>query len=261
MNRSSNKSTVSRRARILDEIDNMGQVSVSDLSRSFQVSEVTIRNDLAQLEKQNMLIRARGGAIKIKLRNIGVDSPLSEKMRVHFREKQQIGQAAAALISDGDTIILDSGTTTAEIAKNLGKFKDLTIITNALNIAVFLAENYDFNVFMPGGFLRKRSLSLVGAVAEENFSRYYCDKLFMGADGLDVKHGLSTPNMEEANVNRIMTEIASKVVVVADSSKFFRRRFAFIAPITKIHTLVTDSGISAQDKLMLEQAGIEVIIA
>jgi DeoR family transcriptional regulator of aga operon len=261
MNRSSNKSTVARRARILDEIDSKGQVSVAELSRTLKVSEVTIRNDLAQLERQNMLIRARGGAIKIKLRNIGVDSPLSDKMKENFREKQLIGQAAAKLVSDGDTIILDSGTTTAEIAKNLGQYRDLTIITNALNVANILAENFDFNVFMPGGFLRKKSLSLVGSIAEEIFNRYYCDKLFLGVDGIDVKHGLSTPNVEEAHVNSIMIDIAKKVIVVTDSSKFFRRRFALIAPLSKIHTLVTDSGITDHDKLMLEQAGIEVIIA
>ncbi len=261
MSRSSNKSTVSRRAQILDEIEAKGQVSVSELSQSFEVSEVTIRNDLAQLEKQNMLIRARGGAIKIKLQNIGVDSPLSDKMREHFKEKQRIGQVAAKLISEGDTIILDSGTTTAEIAKNLGDFKDLTIITNAINIATILADYNDFNVFMSGGMLRKKSLSLVGVMAEENINRYYCDKLFLGVDGIDQEHGLSTPNVEEAHVNRIMISIAKKVIVVADSSKFFRRRFAAIAPISKIDVLVTDSGISAQDKIMLEQVGIEVITA
>ena len=260
MSRSSNKSTVTRRARILDEIESKGQVSVTDLSHSFNVSEVTIRNDLAQLEKQHMLIRARGGAIKIKLQNIGVDSPLSEKMRDHFKEKQRIGQAAARLISEGDTIILDSGTTTAEVAKNLDQFKDLTIITNAINIATILAEKYDFNVFMPGGFLRKKSLSLVGVMAEENIKKYYCDKVFLGVDGLDSNHGLSTPNVEEAHVNQIMIDIAKKIIVVTDSSKFFHRRFASIAPISKIDILVTDSGISDHDKKMLEQAGIEVII-
>ncbi len=261
MSRSSNKSTVARRAQILDEIESKGQVAVADLSQEFGVSEVTIRNDLAQLEKQNMLIRARGGAIKIKLQNIGVDSPLSDKMREHFKEKQQIGQAAAKLISEGDTIILDSGTTTAEIAKNLDELKELTIITNAINIATILADKNDFNVFMPGGMLRKKSLSLVGVMAEENINRYYCDKLFLGVDGIDREHGLSTPNVEEAHVNRMMIDISKKVIVVTDSSKFFRRRFASIAPITKIDILVTDSGISNQDKIMLEQAGIEVIIA
>jgi DeoR family transcriptional regulator of aga operon len=246
---------------ILDEIGSKGIVSVTDLSQSYKVSEVTIRNDLAQLERQNMLIRARGGAIKIKLQHIGVDSPLSEKMREHFKEKQRIGKAAARLISEGEIIILDSGTTTAEIAKNLDMFKDLTIITNAINIATILAENYDFNVFIPGGILRKKSLSLVGIMAEENINRYYCDKLFLGVDGIDKEHGLSTPNVEEAHVNRMMINIAKKVIVVTDSSKFFRRRFASIAPISKIDILVTDSGISSEDKVMLEQAGIQVIIA
>jgi len=259
--RSSNKSTVSRRAKILDEIESKGQVSVVGLSQAFNVSEVTIRNDLAQLERQSMLIRARGGAIKIKLHNIGLDTPLSDKMKVHFKEKQRIGQAAAKLIAEGDTIILDSGTTTAEIAKNLGALKDLTIITNAINIVTILYELYDFNVFVPGGFLRKKSLSLVGVIAEESINRYYCDKLFLGVDGIDKVHGLSTPNVEEAHMNRMMIDIAKKVIVVCDSSKFFHRRFASIAPISKIDILVTDSGISSQNKLMLEQAGVEVIIA
>ena len=261
MNRSSNKTTLTRRAGILDELESKGQVSVSELSKSFNVSEVTIRNDLAQLEKQNMLIRARGGAIKIKMRDIGLDSPLSDKMREHFQEKQKIGRKAAKLISEGDTIILDSGTTTAEVAKNLQQFKDLTIITNAINIATILAENYDFNVFVCGGFMRKKSLSLVGVMADENISSYYCDKLFLGVDGIDRKHGLSTPNVEEAHLNSVMIEVAKKVIVVTDSSKFFRRRFAAIAPISRIDTLVTDDGISDQDKQMLEQSGIEVIIA
>lgn len=261
MNRSSNTSTVSRRADILDEINARGEVWVADLSKRFKVSEVTIRNDLAQLEKQKMLIRARGGAIKIRFEHIGMDSPLEEKMRQHYPEKQKIGRVAAKLISDGDTIILDSGTTTAEIARNLHHLNDLTVITNALNIATILAENYDFRVFMAGGRLRKRSFSLVGSMTEENISKYYCDKLFLGVDGIDRQHGLSTPNVEEANVNKVMIDIAEKVIIVADSSKFFRRRFASIAPITKIDTLVTDSGISDQDKQMLEQSGIKVIIA
>ena len=152
MGRSFSKSTVSRRAQILEELDSKGQVFVSELSKLFNVSEVTIRNDLAHLEKQNMLIRARGGAIKIKLYHIGIDTPFSDKQKQFFKEKQRIGKTAIKLIKDGDTIILDSGTTTMEIANNLSTFKDLTIITNALNIASILSENSKINVFMPGGF-------------------------------------------------------------------------------------------------------------
>lgn len=260
MERLSNKSTVSRRAKILEEIELKGQVSVTDLSKMFKISEVTIRNDLAHLEKQNMLIRARGGAIKIKYYRMGIDPSISDKQKEFLKEKQRIAQAAVKLIEDGDTIVLDSGTTTTEIAKLLGKFKNLTIITNALNIAIILSEYEGFNIFMPGGILRKKSLSLVGVLADENFGKFYCDKLFLGVDGFDTTHGLSTPNSEEAHLNQIMIHTAKRVIVVTDSRKFLRRRFAFIGPITCINTVITDSGIREEDKSRLEKNGIEVIV-
>ena len=164
-------------------------------------------------------------------------------------------------IEDGDTIVLDSGTTTTEIAKNLEQFKSLTIVTNALNIASILADYEGFSIFMPGGFLRKKSLSLVGPLADESFEKFYCDKLFLGVDGFDTSHGLSTPNSEEAHLNQIMISIAKKIIVVADSRKFLRRRFAYIAPVSKIDVVITDSGISDEDRARLEKSGVEVIIA
>ncbi len=261
MDRSSNKSTVSRRARILEELEAKGQVTVSELSKLFKISEVTIRNDLAHLEKQNMLIRARGGAIKIKFYRLGIDPSISDKQKEFLKEKQRIAKTAIKFIEDGDTIILDSGTTTTEIAKNLEQFKNLTIITNALNIAIILSEYEGFNVFMPGGILRKKSLSLVGVLADENFSRFYCDKLFLGVDGFDTTHGLSTPNSDEAHLNQIMIGMAKKIIVVTDSRKFLRRRFAFISPISAVNVVITDPGISEDDKNRLEKNGVEVVIA
>jgi len=261
MDKSFSKSTVSRRAKILDELELKGQVSVSELGKMFDISEVTIRNDLDHLEKQNMLIRARGGAIKIKFQRMGIDPSISDKQKEFLKEKQLIAKVATSLIEDGDTIVLDSGTTTTEIAKNLGQFKNLTIITNALNIASILSEYEGINIFMPGGSLRKKSLSLVGVLADENFEKFYCDKLFLGADGFDTTHGLSTPNSEEAHLNQIMIKIAKKVIVVADSRKFERRRFAFIGPISNVDLVITDSGIREEDKNRLEKGGVEVMIA
>lgn len=260
MDRSSNKSTVSRRAKILEELEAKGQVTVSDLSRLFKISEVTIRNDLSHLEKQNMLIRARGGAIKIKYYRMGLDPSISDKQKEYLKEKQRIAKAAIKYIEEGDTIILDSGTTTTEIAKILEQFKNLTIITNALNIAIILSEYEGFNVYMPGGILRKKSLSLVGVLADENFGKFYCDKLFLGVDGFDTTHGLSTPNSEEAHLNQIMISMAKKVIVVADSRKFLRRRFAFIKPTSSVHVVITDSGIRDEDLNNLQKAGVEVIV-
>jgi len=261
MDRSSNKSTVSRRAGILEELENKGQVAVNELSKMFNISEVTIRNDLSHLEKQNMLIRARGGAIKMKYYRMGVDPSITDKQKEYLKEKQRIAKAALKFIEDGDTIVLDSGTTTTEIAKNLSQFKNLTIITNALNIAIILSEYEGFNIFMPGGYLRKKSLSLVGVLADENFQKFYCDKLFMGVDGFDTDHGLSTPNSEEAHLNQIMVNVAKKVIVVTDSRKFLRRRFAYIGPISLVNVVITDSGIRDEDKTRLEKNGVEVIVS
>lgn len=260
MDKSFSKSTVSRRAKILEELDLKGQVAVSELSKMFTISEVTIRNDLSHLEKQNMLIRARGGAIKIKYYRMGIDPSISDKQKEFLKEKQKIAKAAIKFIEDGDTIVLDSGTTTTEIAKNLEQFKNLTIITNALNIASILSEYEGFSIFMPGGFLRKKSLSLVGILADESFKKFYCDKLFLGVDGFDIEHGLSTPNSEEAHLNQIMLEIAKKIICVADSRKFSRRRFAYIGPISIVDVVITDAGISDEDKTRLEKNGIEVIV-
>lgn len=252
------KSTVERRVYILEKLDSQAQVDVGTLSKELGVSEVTIRNDLTKLEQKNLLVRARGGAIKLD--RVSVDFALSDKNKQNLEEKKRIGQVAAELIDDGDTIILDSGTTTMEIAKNLYKVSDLTVITNALNVASLLAEHKNANVIIPGGFLRKNLLSLVGATAEESFRNYFCDKLFLAVDGFNTTHGLSTPNVEEAHLNRVMIDISKKVIVVTDSSKFLKRSFAFIAPISAVDVVVTDKGIPSEDQKRLENAGIKIII-
>ncbi|MGN6495426.1 MAG: transcriptional repressor AgaR [Agriterribacter sp.] len=252
-------STVQRRVLILNKLEAEGQVDVLSLSKELNVTEVTIRNDLKRLEQKNALIRARGGAFKME--RVGTDFALSDKNKQHNEQKKRIGKAAASLIEEGDTIILDSGTTTLEIAKNLADIGELTVITNALNIANQLAEYPKVNVIIPGGFLRKNSLSLIGSTAEESFKNYFCDKLFLAVDGFSISHGLSTPNVEEAHLNRMMMSISKQVIVVADSSKFHKRSFAFIAPIADTDVLITDSGIPAEDQKKLEGAGIQVIIA
>lgn len=260
MDKIHNKSTVDRRLKILEKLDLDGQVYVSELSELFLTSEVTIRNDLAKLERQNMLIRARGGAIKIKYSSgLGNLSYLNKELEFQ-EEKMLITKEAVKFIEDGDTILFDSGTTTTEIAKNLQKFKNLVIITNALNIASILSDYDGFSIFMPGGSLRKDSLSLISVLADMNFENFYCDKLFLGVDGIDTTHGMSTPRSEEAHLNQIMIKIANKVIVVADSRKFERRRFAFIGPISDIDVVITDSGVKNEDVMRLEKSGVEVVV-
>ena len=255
------RSTVSRRIKIIEQLKANGKVDVKELSNALGVTGVTIRNDLEQLEKKNILIRARGGAIKIEQNNHNEDYPLSDKQKKNLSEKREIGRKASELIANGNTIILDSGSTIHELAKNLKNFDDLTVITNALNVATLLAEYKNVNVIVPGGSLKKNSLSLFGIIAEKGFKDFFCDKLFLGVDGFDLDFGISTPSPEEAHLNQIMIEISKEVIVLADSSKFARRGFAFIAPINKINTLITDKGILPEQKKKLENMGVRVLIA
>ena len=254
------RSTVERRKYIINEISKNGQVYVHQLSQHFNVSEVTIRNDLEQLQRKKILIRARGGAVKFD-GTMANEQMLSDKDQIRYEEKMRIGKKAAALIKENDTIILDSGTTTIEIARNLPDFSDLTVITNALNIINQLANKPGINLIMLGGYLRKTSLSLVGFLAEKNLQNFFVDKVFLGVDGFDTRHGAYTPNLEEAHLNQIMIQNAKEVILVTDSSKFFRRSLAFICDLKKINTVVTDEGISPEDKQRLIDADIEVIIA
>ena len=258
MRKTGEKSTVQRRVIILERLEEKGQVDVTELSKTLRVSEVTIRNDLKRLEQKNALIRARGGAFKID--RVGMDFTLSDKNKQNYDQKRKIGKAAAELVEEGDTIILDSGTTTMEIAKNLSSIAELTVITNALNIANQLADHPRANIIIPGGFLRKNSLSLIGSTAEDSFKNYFCDKLFLAVDGFSTTFGLSTPNVEEAHLNRIMISISKQVIVVADSSKFHKRSFALIGPVAGIDVLITDEGIPPDDQKKLESAGVKLII-
>jgi len=256
---SKKKSTIDRRFIIVQELDQKGKVEISELSKKFGVSEVTIRNDLAQLETKNILVRARGGALKID--PVGVDYTIGEKDKINIKEKQLIGLKAAEFVNEGDTIMIDSGTTVMQLVRNLTNKQDLTVITNALNVVNHIYNNSNIQIIIPGGFLRKKSFSLIGTPAERNIKNYFCDKLFLGIDGLDADYGLSTPNVEEAHLNGTMIEMSKQVIVMADSSKIGKRSLAFICPVSTIDVLITDSGITDQQKADLENIGIRVVIA
>ncbi len=250
-------STIERRVTILDMINKAGQVSVSELSKIFKVSEVTIRNDLSHLEKKNLLIKTRGGGLKTQ--SVAIDQKLNEKAQINSKEKVAIGKKAVELIKDNDTIILDSGTTTVEIAKHINRINNLTVITNALNIAGQLIRD-EIKVILLGGILRTSSLSLIGPIGESNIKNFYCDKCFLGVDGIDSQSGIFTPNLEEANLNRMMIEASKEVIIVTDSSKFRRKSFVHIAPITKVDIIITDSNIPEEEFKNLQNKGIKVIL-
>lgn len=252
--------TVERRKKILNILNENGQVFVHDLSSMFNVSEVTIRNDLELFESKKLLIRSRGGAMKFE-NSVGLDYQLSDKDKIHYAEKINIGKKAATLVKDGETIILDSGTTTMEVVKNLDPKIKINVITNAFNIANQLINSETINIIVPGGTMRKNSHSLVGPLAEKSLRNFYVDKAFLGVDGFDISLGAFTPNLEEASLNQVMIEIAKEVILVADSSKFNRRSLALICPINQIDIIVTDIHLKDEYRKSLEDVGVKVIIA
>lgn len=251
--------TVSRRKSILEMVNENSEVFVDELSKLFKVSEVTIRNDLDQLEKKQLLIRARGGAMKFEGR-VGIDLELSSKDKINLNEKISIGKKAAELVKDGDIILVDSGTTTAEMVKNLENVKNLTVITNAINIVILLMNRPNINLIIPGGFLRQNSQSLVGPMAEKGLKNLNVDKVFLGADGFDTSLGLYTPNLEEAQFNEKMIQISDEIIALIDSSKFARRSFAFFCNVGDIAKVVTDS-IGPVDRAKLEEHNVEILLA
>ena len=193
-----------RRALIMRLLEQNEEVQVTDLSRDTGISEVTIRKDLTILQNRNLLIRTRGGAMRRPIENQNEDTTIAKKRMFNFREKERIGEEAAKLIKDGDFIMLDSGTTTLEVARHLEKFNNLHIITNAMNIATELMNYKRFDVVLLGGNVRINSHSTVGPLALSvlrNFSRY---KLFLGVDSFSIENGVSTPSLEEALLNQIM---------------------------------------------------------
>lgn len=251
------RSTVERRDSIIQIIQKNGKVRVDALSEKFDVSSVTIRNDLDFLEKKGIVHRTHGGALLRK--SVYEDPSLEEKQQLYRKEKQRIGDKAVELIKDGDSILLDSGTTAMEIAQRLNGKKNLTVMTNAINLALKLGNLESMSVMLTGGLLRKESFSLVGPEAEATISNYYFDKLFLGVDGLDINFGLTTPNPMEAQLNRIMVERAQQVIAITDSSKFGRHSFSYICDVDVISTLITDTNISVEFERELLRRNIDVI--
>ena len=247
-----------RRQHILARVQREGRVLISDLSEALGISRITIRKDLDYLVAKGLVLRSHGGALPVRPQNTALlDPSLHEKEQKQSKEKLRIAKAAAGMVTEGMCVVLDSGTTTTAIARELRRFTHLTIITNAVNIATELAGT-DFEVILTGGTLRKNSFSLVGPVTEDMLRAMRADILFLGVDGFDVKAGVSTPNLLESRVNRVMVDAAARVVVVCDSTKFKRRSLALIVPPARIHAVITDSQIAAGDLEVLTRAGIEV---
>ncbi len=252
-------SVAERRNRTIKLLKDNGQVSVAELSELLDVSEVTIRKDLQYLERRNLLVRTHGGAMQNDY--LVHDQHFEEKGKRYSDEKRRIGEAAASLVSDGDTIIMDAGTTMVQLARSLQNKRDLTIISSAVNVAIELMRLPDVQLVMLGGVIRSTSAAVVGPFAEAMVKEHYCSKLFLAGDGLDADFGVTTTNALEAHLNKMMIESAQETILIMDSSKFGRRGLSRICGLDKINLIITDSGISDAMRKMLEERDVPLMIA
>lgn len=253
--------TEERRRAVLDLLEKQGRVTVDELTRQFSVSAVTARGDLDVLSTSGSLVRSHGGAVRPL--NPTQDYPLEVKKTIYHAEKIRIARAATQLIQNQQTVILDSGTTCAEIASNLRRTKPmaLTMITHALNIALELARVPNVSLIMIGGILRHVSSSFVGPQAEQMVRDLHADHFFLAVDGLDLDIGLTTPDILEAQLNSLMIKASREVTVVADASKFGRRSLSVIGDLRTVKRVITDDRVEPEYVDGLRQIGIEVILA
>lgn len=252
--------TSERREQIIQRLRQQGSVQVNDLSGLFGVSTVTIRNDLAFLEKQGIAVRAYGGALICDSNTPGAEPSVEDKSSLNTAVKRSIAKAAVELIKPGHRVILDSGTTTYEIARLMRQHSDVIAMTNGMNVANALLEADGVELLMTGGHLRRQSQSFYGDQAEQSLQNYHFDMLFLGVDAIDLERGVSTHNEDEARLNRRMCEVAERIIVVTDSSKFNRSSLHKIIDTQRIHTIIVDEGIPEESLKEFHRNGVEVII-
>ncbi len=234
-------------------------VRVTELSAYFGVSEPTIRRDLHKLESMGRVRRAHGGAVARE--NLASEPPIVQRIAEHAEEKRCIGQAAAQLIQDGETIFLGSGTTTLEVARCLEGKKHLTVITNALNIANQLADNIDITLIITGGVLRHSEYSMIGHIVEQSLKDLRADKAIISMRAISIEEGLTNDNLLETITDRVIIRVAREVILVADHTKFGRVTAGVVAPITAVHKIVTDKQTPQETLKQLRNLGIAVIQA
>jgi len=228
---------------ILEELLRNGQVSVDSLARTFNVSAATIRRDLTDLERQGLLRRNHGGAVPVApmlyeaFRHV---SSFQEQEQECVAEKRRIGLAAAGLINDGEIIAIGAGTTTTQVARSIRHRKAITVVTNAVNIAMELSHLPDIKVCLAGGYLSGDWFAVVGDMAQRNVSEVFVDKVFIGVDGFHSEHGLTTNYPDQAAIHRTMMEQARQRIVVADHRKIGLVGTSLIWPAADIDILVTD---------------------
>lgn len=248
-----------RQQLIVSALQNGGQVTVTELSQRFGVSPVTIRRDLRELHTRGLLQRAHGGAVS--LLHMVTEPPVMQRMQQSRTIKESIGRAAAALVANGETVFIGSGSTTAYVARHLVNRRNLTVVTNALTVAMELARAPSVTVVVTGGILRSSELSLIGHITDQSLREVRVDKVIIGIPALSLEVGLTNDYLPEVMTDRAIIEMSPHLIIVADHTKFGRVASAYLAPLERVRTVVTDAGADPTFVSALKGKGLQVIIA
>lgn len=246
-----------RQSCILQMLMKDQKLLVDDLSKTFAVSSATIRNDLNLLSRRGLLKRTHGGAVPVS--KVNFELTTSEKAARYLSEKQRIAQAASKLVDDGDTIALDTGSTTALLAEAL-KVSNLTVVTNDINIALYLEKNEGYRVVLLGGLLRSNYHCTLGPTTTGEMKMYHVDKAFIATNSISIQYGLSTPDIYHAEIKKSMIEAANEVILLATSNKFDCKSFVNFAKVETLTHIVTDDAIRDEDVRALQAMNIKTTI-
>ncbi len=251
-------SALERQQQLLRFIEQQQRITVNQIVEHFDVSLATARRDLETLADQGKVQRVHGGAIAV--RQALPEPPVLQRAAEQASEKVRIGQAAADLIADGETVFLSSGTTVLEVARRLRGKRNLTVITNSLLVVNELADARDITVISLGGILRHSEMSLIGHITELALSELRADKVILGIRAIDPDNGLTSGYVPETMTDRAILKIGREVIVVADHTKCGASATAFVAPITAVHTLITDTTTSADFVAAVRSRGVKVMV-
>lgn len=244
---------------ILDKLKEQQYVKVSEIAEELNVTTVTIRKDLKTLEERNLLFRTHGSAMPVN--PFVPDMSVKIKGKLKNEEKRRIAIAAAKLIEENDSIIISAGSTNYKFAEQIEPKGHLNVVTSSLPVSILLNDIPDVSITQLGGTLYKKSLSVRGEYAAAAFNDLTCSKLFLGVDGIDKEHGITNSNIDEALLSKRMIDASSKIIVLADSSKFGKRGFGKVCSLERVDIIITDSGITDSTMSLLDNLGIKVIIA
>jgi len=248
-----------RKKKILERLRKEGRVEVPTLAVQLEVSAETIRRDLERLDREGNLKKVHGGAVKL-----GSDSqelPFDIKTKLHAQEKAAIGKQAAALINNGDTVMLGNGTTTIEIIRNLEESKDVTIITHSTPTLLLALEKFPGRIIFVGGEVNKRQKSVEGPLAEMVLNQLRVNKAFISAGGVSLVEGITDYELSESKISRLMMERADESFILADASKFGKTTFANVCPLDDVYMIITDQNCTPEWIQYLADKDIRVQIA